>query len=353
MNSDTRLDVTAAIINYGSCRDTADLCTRIEPLVKNIIVVDNSNDIESGHAIHDIAQVITPLKNIGFGAAANLAAKQASTRWVLLLNPDVRLKRNCLKHLVEASQNLHAPLCGPRFYWDDACTLQLPPALGHPLWLLSDRHTPHSNVTESSNLSTLAISRHERFWNEQAPFSEPVLSGACLLVDNTWFTENSMPIFDEEFFLYYEDTDLCGRLMRKGVMPVCVAGATAVHYWNQSAEPPESKSILMQESEKRFLDKYYPNGAPPLPQTQSNNEFTDLGTQDESLALILPRETACLDIGVQEDFIVFARAIVKQPTFAFTKSMWRRLRDGSYYFRALNKDGQPVQFWKWEKTSST
>lgn len=351
INSGQQFDVTAAIVNYGNCRDTVELVKKIESQVKKIIVVDNSNDIDSNHALHEKADVITPLKNIGFGAAVNLAANHTESRWLLILNPDVRLRRNCLKHLVAASVDLNTPLCGPRFYWDDACTLQLPPALGHPLWLLSDRHTPNTNLADMPDLSAMAVARHERYWKEQASFSEPVLAGACLLVDNFWFRKNNMPIFDEDFFLYYEDTDLCARLMRKGIMPVCVAQASAVHYWNQSAEPPEGKADLMQASEKIFMEKYYPNGAPPLPRAEHEQEFTEIGTFTSPLALILPTNTCHLDIGVQKDFIVFARASIEQHSFTFSQAMWKRLRQGNYYFRASDKDGKAIQYWSWTKGS--
>jgi len=307
MDLSAQQEVTAAIVNYGNSKDTAALVSRLKDQVSDTIIIDNSNDIDQDQPEFQNTRVITPAHNIGFGAAINLAAKSLKTRWLLILNPDVRLQRNCLKHLLDASKQLRAPLCGPRFYWDDACTLQLPPALGHPLWLLSDRHIPNQGLSENPDLSQLAQARHVRFWKEKVPFSEPVLSGACLLADNHWFMQQNMPIFDEDFFLYYEDTDLCGRLMRKGVIPVCVAQAKAVHYWNQSAEPPESKA--------------------------------------------LPEEACYIDIGVQEDFIVFARATPKADAFTFSNTMWNRLRDGHYFLRAVNENGQFLQFWQFVKES--
>lgn len=349
MDASPRPEVTAVIVNYGSPGDTLELANRVAPEVCRILVVDNSGDFDASIAGIPHLQVISPEKNLGFGAAVNRAAAQAETRWLLILNPDVRLKRHCLERLLEASRQLHAPLCGPRFYWDDACTLQLPPALGHPLWLLSDRHVPHMQLTGDPDLSALAVARHERFWNEQAPFSEPVLSGACLLADNHWFRQNATKLFDEDFFLYYEDTDLCGRLMRKGVMPVCVADATAVHYWNQSAEPPEGKADLMRDSEQRFLAKYYPHGAPPLPRSAGMPVFTDLGSFSAAPAFVLPPQTRTLDIGVQDDFIVFARAHLSQPAFSFSRPLWKRLRDGTYFLRAMDASGKPLQYWRWEK----
>jgi hypothetical protein len=124
-----------------------------------------------------------------------------------------------------------------------------------------------------------------------------------------------------------------------------------VHYWNQSAEPPESKAELMRASEKIFLDKYYPNGAPPLPPSDQANEFTELGDLDAAPALLLPSNTRYLDIGAQNDFIVFARATVEQSSFTFNRTMWRRIRNGSYYFRAVDQDGNPLQFWHWTKST--
>jgi GT2 family glycosyltransferase len=349
MDLSAQQEVTAVIVNYGNCNDTAELISTIKDQINSIIVIDNSNDIDPASAEFENTTVITPSENIGFGAAVNLATEQTQTRWLLILNPDVRLQDNCLQLLLNASCQLNAPLCGPRFFWDDGCTLQLPPALGHPLWLLSDRHIPNKNPTDSPDLGTLAIARHVRFWKETAPFSEPVLSGACLLVDNQWFRQHKMPVFDEDFFLYYEDTDLCGRLMRKGVMPVCVAEAKAVHYWNQSAEPPESKASLMSASEKIFLKKYFPNGPPPLPRSTQQAEFTDLGKMSSAPELLISDDATHLDIGVQDDFIVFARAELKPPAFTFTQPMWQRLRDGGYYLRTVDQSGQSLNFWQFEK----
>jgi len=349
MNSCFHPEVTAAIINYGSPGDATELVNRLAGEVAATFVVDNSNDLDDSFSSVGNTCVIKPGKNLGFGAAVNLAADKAESRWLLILNPDVRLKRHCLSRLVEASRDLHAPLCGPRFYWDDACTFQLPPALGHPLWLLSDHHVPNMTVGKTPNISAMAIVRHERFWQERAPFSEPVLSGACLLVDNHWFRQNKMPIFDEDFFLYYEDTDLCGRLMRKGVIPVCVAGANAVHYWNQSSEPPESKTRLMRDSEKLFLEKYYPNGAPPMPSSGPSASFEELGVFSSSPVLPLPVGTDALDLGVQEDFIVFARTTIRKSEFTFSSPIWKRLRPGPYLLRAMDATGNPLQYWRLEK----
>jgi len=350
MSPSPQQDITAAIINYGSRQDSAELTRKLESQVQNIIVVDNSNDISSSDPAFAHAEIITPMENIGFGAAANLAARQIKTRWLLVLNPDVRLKRNCLKHLLDASVQMNAPLCGPRFYWDDACTFQLPPALGHPLWLLSDRHIPDSNLAETTDVSELAMARHKRFWSESTPFSEPVLSGACLLFDNDWFKLNKVPLFDEAFFLYYEDTDLCGRMLHKGMMPVCAPQASAVHYWNQSSEPPAGKAALMQASEKIFMQKYYPNGAPPLPRREHRPSITDLGQSRIPPALLLPGTTSHLDIGTQDDFIVFARTAVTQPSFSFSKNLEKRLRPGTYFFRAVDQSDKGLQYWCWQKT---
>ena len=76
-----------------------------------------------------------------------------------------------------------------------------------------------------------------------------------------------------------------------------------MHYWNQSAEPPESKASLMSASEKIFLKKYYPNGPPPLPRCTKKEEFIDLGKMSSAPELVLPDEARHLDIGVQDDFM--------------------------------------------------
>lgn len=344
-------DVTAVIVNYGSARDTTELVNRLTGQVAAILVVDNSRDFARDSQALSGALLISPDRNLGFGAAINLAAQQLETRWLLVLNPDVRLKRYCVKHLLDASRQLHAPLCGPRFYWDDACAFELPPAMGHPLWLCSDRHIPDTSMTGSTDLTDLAIARHKRFWHQESPFPEPVLSGACLLFDHDWFVQNKTPLFDEDFFLYYEDTDLCGRLIRKGVMPVCVPAASAVHYWNQSAEPPEGKAALMQASEKVFMTKYYPQGAPSLPGAKPVAEITDLGSRTEAPSFTLPETASHLDIGVQDSFMLFARTSVSAGSFTLPDGLLKKMRPGAYFARAVDSRDNGLQYWRWQKTA--
>jgi hypothetical protein len=107
----------------------------------------------------------------------------------------------------------------------------------------------------------------------------------------------------------------------------------------------------MRASEKIFLQKYYPHGAPPLPTSLSPGTVTELGILTQSPTVTLPAGTCHLDIGVQDDFIVFVRANTSQPAFTFTKVMWARINNGDYYMRACDETGQGLAYWHWTKTT--
>src|SRR5690606_20622589 len=294
-----RTAITAVIVNYGSPDDTVGLARALEGQVARILAVDNSGDLTAVPHAPAGLEILSPGRNLGYGAAVNLAAAQCATRWLLVLNPDVRPLDDCIDQLWQAARQHDAPLAGPRFYWDDACDFLLPPALGYSQPQLFSQHLHAAGAIAHYSLARQDLARHEAFWQRQEPFVEPFLSGACLLVDLDWFRAQGEPVFDERFFLYYEDTDLCARLLGHGRPPLCVPAARAVHYWNQAPQPAQGKLQLMMESEARYRAKFY---SQPLPRPAIEQRYTppsqDLGEHRDSPQFDLPAGTARLDFAM-------------------------------------------------------
>jgi GT2 family glycosyltransferase len=353
------MSVTACIVHYR----TGYL---LEPLIENllqqrsvteVVLIDNSPEEPppSNLAASPALRLLEPGRNLGFGPAVNLAATQAKNRWLLAVNPDVRLLPECSDRLLAVASEHGLPLVGPRFYWDDALSFKLPPATGSCLWQDNAHRLAELHWLESTTFSAAWIGRHERFWSARQPFNEPFLSGACFLIDTSFFDPGGR-IFDERFFLYFEDSDLCVRTLLAGSTPVCAPAAEAVHYWNQS--PHAGKPELFGDSARKFMAKHYPGYEPDhrlwrdVPRQAPKAE--DLGACSESPVFACPGTVARGDLffefGVNASLVPFAQTALNRPWYRFPDSIWSRLMPGRYFGRFRSSLTGSLQVWTWTKS---
>ena len=352
------MSVSVIIVNYYSSQLLSGQLVDLLQIarIRRLIVVDNSGELADPGllpASHKL-QVIVNERNVGFGTAVNQGIEQADGEWILVINPDVRLPMKDLERLIHAATHYGCPIVGPRFYWDDEKVFQLPPATGSCLWfnyanMAADRHWLDREL-----LSFQWIMRHERFWSATDPFFEPFLSGACLLVNRAWVRSHGGKLFDERFFLYFEDTDLCVRAIREGIRPLCVPQASAIHYYDQSPSPSESKSLFMSHAHSKFLQKYYEEVSfPKLPTQSLDGDFVDRGEIVDPPVFSFEDEGSfgrpCFEISVVPFFVPFAQALWKGDRFEFPMSIWNRLSPGLYFGRMRDSLSGVHKIWKWKK----
>jgi len=330
--------ITTIIVNYRTASLARPLIQQLlaEPLIKEIIIVDNSG--EALEELKDLSvRVISNPCNIGFGRAVNQGAKKASTPYLLVINPDVRICPGAIQALLDTAERTRASLLGPRFYWDERKIFRLPPATGLTLawefFLRAATLSPYDAIL----VSFYWLLRHERFWRAQKPFYEPFLSGACLLIRQNDFRP---PLFDERFFLYYEDTDLCLRAQKEKKLVLCVPQAEMIHFWNQSPEPPVSKAYLMEESKQKFLQKYYVDIQNVLRFPPGGETKTPFLKPKEAL----PNEKIFLEVGINPLFIPFAQADWQADlNFDLPKEIKLRLAPGKYFLRLRGEISGVIQ----------
>ncbi len=186
------MSVTAVIVNYHTTpliRPILDDLAHVS-ILDEIIIVDNSGDYTSVHHSGEmIPKVVSPEENIGYGQGINLGVAAVASKWVLVVNPDMRIPSGAVERLVEGAEIAGAVLAGPRFYWDDEKQFRLPPALGASAWMDYAQMCQTRSRFEADHFAFYWQIRHDRFWNETAPFVEPFLSGACMLIDRKWAVE--------------------------------------------------------------------------------------------------------------------------------------------------------------------
>ncbi len=358
------MSITVVTVHYKTPHLLPSLLDTLqkEPAIHEVVIVDNSPDCPVPDSVHRRERVhyISNQMNVGFAAAVNQGIRSACQRWVAVLNPDCVPLPGCFSSLLQAAMDYGAPLLGPRFYWDEAKTFRLPPATGLSWSDHLTAHCAHRHPMDSSIRQFHWTIRHDRFWSSRVPFPEPFLSGALFLADTQVLASGkSKSLLDPRYFLYFEETDLCVRLLMKGQAPLCVPQAEAVHFWNQSPDPQKPKAVHMEKSREAFWQKHY-GAAPSTENLPPARELPTLWEEYDGPSDAPPvfhyeddgsrSESRFLEFAVSPDFIPFAQAdMLDDDPFLFPESIWARLAPGTYYCRVRAEISGVLKVWRWKK----
>ena len=241
-------DVTAILVNYNAGNELAVALRSIQSDCAEVeweaVVVDNASSDNSAAIVETFprATLIRNPANVGFGRAVNQAAAVATAPRLLLVNPDCRLVSGAistLRSVLDAEPS--CAVVGPRIF-DPEGTVQ-GSARGDP-----DMLTGLFGRTGALRvlLPFLPVARRNVVVEDavRTGASSVVvdwLSGACMLIRRDAFTAAGG--FDERFFLYWEDADLCRRLRNRGFQVRYVPGASAVHQVGRSSQTARRSSI--------------------------------------------------------------------------------------------------------------
>ncbi|MFH8080760.1 MAG: glycosyltransferase family 2 protein [Candidatus Aenigmatarchaeota archaeon] len=213
-------DLTISIVtyydkNYG-CID--DLIKCLKSILKTklkikIIIVDNSNKKLSLDILKDKRiEYIFNGKNLGFGKAHNVAIKKIlkKSKYHLILNPDVFFENDVLYELKKYmdSHNKVAAI-SPKILYKNGEIQYSCKLLPTPLDLIFRRFIPFKKYLDKRNFIY-----ELRFTGYKREMKVPVISG-CFMFLRTKILEK-IGGFDERFFLYLEDVDLCRRILYFG-----------------------------------------------------------------------------------------------------------------------------------------
>ena len=177
-------------------------------------------------------KIIRNKNNIGFGKAINKAAKVSSGDYFFILNPDTIIEENTISILLEyLVKNSSIAMIGPKVLNSDG-TLQLSckrsfPTLGSalPRLLGLDMIFPQKKWAGKYNLTYLDPDKvHE----------VDAISGACMFIKANTF--NKVNGFDEDYFMFGEDIDLCKRLWESGFKIHYVPKTKIIHYKGKSVD---------------------------------------------------------------------------------------------------------------------
>jgi N-acetylglucosaminyl-diphospho-decaprenol L-rhamnosyltransferase len=204
-------------------RDCLDSLRRHSNGQINVHVVDNaSRDGTAEMVAREFPEVkLTASKrNLGFGAANNVAIRSGSAPYVLCLNPDTRITDGALDQMMEVMDRRMVGICGPRLELEDgsfdhAAKRSFPTplsALGH-----------FTGVGRRRGSGVLAAYRAPEV--DAGPVD--AVNGACMLIRRKALEDAGS--FDEGYWMYMEDLDLCYQFDKAGWVTWYEPSATVVH----------------------------------------------------------------------------------------------------------------------------
>jgi len=256
--------VDVVVVNFNTREDLVACLASIEAnrpaCVRTITVVDNAStdgSVEAVRARWPVVRVLALPTNVGFGAATNAALRTADAPLVLLLNSDTLVPAGAIDALAERLIATGATAAGPR----------LIDGRGRPEISFGSMLSP---VAELRQRSWQALAACDWGWARAAVRRRLArerdvdwISGACLLVRRD--AAAAVGFFDERYFLYEEDVDLCAALRARGGRVLFTPQAEVVHRRGRSvAVAGPAGAAEYDRSHLAFYEKHAPRWAPWL-----------------------------------------------------------------------------------------
>lgn len=242
------MKVSIIIINFNTPNLTINC---IESLIKfhaeidlEIIVVDNASSDNSlemlknsfGHTIKLIPSDI----NLGFAGGNNLGAKSATGKYLIFLNSDTIINSDfitpCVK-ILEENENIGA--ISPRLILPDKTLQQSSYGIFPTIWRLLLQKTKKDPIAQYKN----------------GYFLTDWISGCAFIIKKSIFQE--IGAWDEKFFLYYEDIEICKRLHDKSYQVAVSQNASIVHLGGQSLKLNKVKENHFYTSQDYYFKKHH------------------------------------------------------------------------------------------------
>ncbi|MDC3136179.1 glycosyltransferase [Bacteroidota bacterium] len=255
-----KVDISIVIVNYKVKEYVSNLLSSIRKAADEysvqVFVVDNDSGDDSVTYLqqrHPDVSYIANKENLGFGKANNQAIKQAKGEFTLIINPDTLVSEDTFSTLISHMRS--NPECGAA-----GCKILNPDGSFAPE---SKRSVPTiwAALTKLLGLHTLfpksrLFGQYYLSWlTEDQQAQVPVLSGSFMF----WRTDLLQQLggFDERFFMYGEDIDLCYRVQDTSYHIDYVPSTSIIHYKGESTKKGDLRYIrIFNEAMYLFFDKH-------------------------------------------------------------------------------------------------
>jgi len=256
-------DLTISIASFNT-RDRLEKClasiflhARDIPL--ELIVVENGSADGSVSMVRKnfpSVRLLENKKNLGFGKAHNQAFELSKGRYFLVLNADTLLFEGTLQKMIAfMEEKKEAGAAGCRMYWDEGRTfifpdIPVPGIRNYPLLFMD-----YCRRFPKHRISGKFWHRARRFWQADSPLEVEAVQGGFIFIRREAVTEAGL--FDENYFLFFEEFDFYRRVRSRGWKIYYYPGADVVHFY--AAAHGEVPDIIdhHRRSERYYYRKHY------------------------------------------------------------------------------------------------
>lgn len=249
------MDISVVIVNYKS-KDKTKVCldsilkSDLEGLNLEVILVENY----SGDKLDDLSfdfknfTLIESDKNLGMGGGNNLGINKAKGDFVLILNPDTELRPDAIRIMFDhIKENPEVCILGPRLLNPDM-SLQYSCAYFPRPWTPIFRRTFLGRFFKK-HLDWFLMKDFSHNTIKEVDW----LMGSCLMIRRDGFDG-----FDERFFMYFEDIDVCRRSWYCGKKVVYHPKAEVVHHHARgSASNPWYLAVFKDKLMREHIKSWY------------------------------------------------------------------------------------------------
>jgi N-acetylglucosaminyl-diphospho-decaprenol L-rhamnosyltransferase len=191
-------DITVVITSFKSDEKIKDCLNSINTNCK-VLIIENSNDIEFKKRIEkefSNVECILAGKNLGYGAANNIGLKKVTTKYALILNPDTFLESSTLDEFFKIVKTTKSfAIIGP--YIQEYNEKGKKNGIHKVLTSFNEEAGLHKNVKPLVDLNLKIVEN---------------VKGFAMFLNLSEF--KNIGFFDENFFIYFEEIDLCRRVVK-------------------------------------------------------------------------------------------------------------------------------------------
>lgn len=195
-----------------------------------IIVVDNDSHDESLEYLEQMHKkgeitLVHAGANLGYGRGNNLGAQYAKGKYLLILNPDVSVEKDTLQKMADyMDRHKEIGILGPQLYFfngqiQDSCRRFM-----RPMDLVIKRTPLQRFKFLKKRVDEYVMANYDHQGTQEVD----LVTGACFMTPKAVFEK--VGAFDDRYFLFMEDADLCRKVWEAGFKVVYFPEARALHY---------------------------------------------------------------------------------------------------------------------------
>jgi N-acetylglucosaminyl-diphospho-decaprenol L-rhamnosyltransferase len=246
----SKVNISVIIPNYRSEQylkaNVASLYskTSLSNLSLEVIVVNNDEreKLEEIRLEFQEAIILNHGENVGFGAAINLGAKKAKGKYLFFLNPDCEIISSNIECVIrEFEVNPEIGIIGSQLIGADGQTQEW--SAGTEITII--------NIIKNN----IGLPSGRKIWRNKKKVKADWVAGTAMFIKREFFDKISG--FDENFFMYFEDVDLCRRARNYGRDVYYFPEFKVRHFGGGSYKSKKIQKENYYNSQEQFFKKHY------------------------------------------------------------------------------------------------